>query len=90
MGFDDYFYNYSTWKEKNGLYLEDIYITQKYRCKDAGRKLLKYLAKISILKNYGRFELSVINWNESSYAKPQIDWVIYRMEGDTLRDFANK
>ena len=66
IGFAAYFYNYSTWKGKNGLYLEDIYITPEYRSKGAGKKLLKYLAKIAVSKDCGRFELSVLDWNESA------------------------
>lgn len=97
IGFAVYFYNYSTWKGKNGLYLEDIYITPDYRSKGAGRKILKYLAKIAVSKDYGRFELSVLDWNESAIkfyesigAKPQSEWIVYRLAGDALRDFSDE
>ena len=97
IGFAVYFYNYSTWKGKNGIYLEDIFITPKYRSKGAGKKLLKYLAKIAVSKDYGRFELSVLDWNkqaikfyESVGAKPQSEWIRYRLEGKNLEEFANK
>ena len=97
IGFAVYFYNYSTWKGKNGLYLEDIYITPEYRSKGAGKKLLKYLAKIAVSKDCGRFELSVLDWNESAIkfyesigAKPQSEWIVYRLAGDALRDFADE
>ena len=97
IGFAVYFYNYSTWKGKNGLYLEDIYITPKYRSKGAGEKLIKHLAKIAVLKDCGRFELSVLDWNEPAVkfyesigAKPQSEWISYRLEGKDLEKFANK
>lgn len=97
IGFAVYFYNYSTWHGKNGLYLEDIFITPEYRNKGAGKKLLKHLAKIAVSKDCGRFELSVLDWNEaairfyeSTGAKPQSEWVIYRLEDQALRDFADE
>ena len=96
IGFAVYYYNYSTWLGKNGLFLEDIYITPKYRGKGAGKKLLKHLVKIAVSKGCGRFELSVLDWNkpamkfyESIGAKPLTEWISYRLEGKALRDFAN-
>ena len=50
IGFAVYFFNYSTWLGKNGLYLEDLYVSPKNRGTGAGKALLKYLAKIA-LKN---------------------------------------
>ena len=97
IGFAVYFYNYSTWQGKNGLYLEDIYITPKYRGKGAGRKLFKYMAIIAVSKDCGRFELSVLDWNESAIkfyesigAKPLNEWISFRLDGEALRDFANE
>ncbi|MCK5050164.1 MAG: GNAT family N-acetyltransferase [Candidatus Cloacimonetes bacterium] len=97
IGFVVYFYNYSTWLGKNGLFLEDIYITPKYRGRGAGKILLKHLAKIAVSKGCGRFELSVLDWNkpaikfyESIGAKPLSEWIVYRLNGEALRDFANE
>ncbi|MCK4406851.1 MAG: GNAT family N-acetyltransferase [Bacteroidales bacterium] len=94
VGFAVYFYNYSTWLGKNGLYLEDLYVSPKYRGKGAGKMLLKHLAKIAVSKDCGRFELSVLDWNEPAMkfyesfgAKPQSEWLVYRLEGEALRDF---
>lgn len=96
IGFAVYFYNYSTWKGKNGLYLEDIYISPKYRCKGAGKMLLKHLAKIAVSQGCGRFELSVLDWNKSAIkfyasigAKPQSEWISYRLEEKDLEEFTN-
>ena len=95
VGFAVYFYNYSTWLGKNGLYLEDIYISPKYRGRGAGKMLLKHIAKIAVSNDCGRFELSVLDWNEPAIkfyesigAKPQSEWIVYRLEGEAIRDFA--
>lgn len=97
IGFAVYFNNYSTWQGKNGLYLEDIYITPKYRGKGAGKMLFNHIAKIAALKDCGRFEWSVLNWNRSAIefyesfgAKPRNEWIIYRLDGEALRDFADE
>jgi len=90
-----YFYNYSTWLAKSGLYLEDLYVAPQYRGKGAGLALLKAMAKIAINKDCARFEWSCLDWNTPSrdfYAsigsKAQEEWVSYRMTGQTLVDFA--
>jgi len=95
VGFAVYFYNYSTWLGKNGLYLEDLYVSPKYRGRGAGKTLLRHLAKIAVSKDCGRFEWSVLDWNEPAMkfyesfgAKPQSEWIVYRLAGEALRDFA--
>lgn len=96
IGYAIYFYNYSTWLGKNGLYLEDLYISPKYRGQGAGKVVLKYLAKEAVNKGCGRFEWCVLDWNEPAIkfyesigAKAQNEWVIYRLSGETLEKFAN-
>ncbi len=95
IGYAVYFYNYSTWLGKNGLYLEDLYISQDQRNRGAGKFLLKYLAKLAVKSGCGRFEWSVLDWNkpaihfyENIGAKAQKEWVIYRLAGDDLSSFA--
>ena len=95
IGYAVFFYNYSTWLGKNGLYLEDLYITRKHRGCGAGKAALRYLAKLAVDQGCGRFEWSVLDWNEpaiqfyrSIHAKPQNDWVLYRLDGEALADFA--
>ncbi len=97
IGFAVYFLNFSTWLGKNGLYLEDLYISPKHRSNGAGKELLKYLAKIAVNNDCGRFEWSVLDWNEPAIkfydsigAKPQNEWIGYRLEGQSLLDFAEK
>ena len=96
VGFAVYFFNYSTWLGKHGLYLEDLYVSTEARGSGAGKALLKHLAKIALSKNCGRFEWSVLDWNEPAIqfyqsigAKPQPEWVSYRLTGKSLEDFAN-
>lgn len=96
IGFAVYFFNYSTWQGRNGLYLEDLYVSPASRGLGAGKALLQHLAKIAVANNCGRFEWSVLDWNqpaidfyESLGAKPKSEWIGYRMDGQTLIDFAN-
>ncbi len=96
VGFAVYFFNYSTWLGKNGLYLEDLYVSKDRRGSGAGRAMLKHLAQIAVTKNCGRFEWSVLDWNEPAIqfyesigAKPLHEWVGYRLTGTALKAFAN-
>nr|WP_211245068.1 GNAT family N-acetyltransferase [Thalassotalea mangrovi] len=95
IGFAIYFFNYSTWLAKQGLYLEDLYISPEFRGRGAGKALLTKLARIAVDSNCGRFEWSVLNWNQPAIdfyqslgAKPQSDWVIYRLCGKALLELA--
>lgn len=94
-GFAVWFFNYSTWQAKNGLYLEDLYVSPDYRGSGAGKLLLKHLAQIAVEKGCGRFEWSVLDWNapairvyDSIGAEPQNEWIRYRLAGDRLKAFA--
>lgn len=94
-GFAVWFYNYSTWQAKNGLYLEDLYVSPDHRGAGAGKLLLKHLARVAVEKGCGRFEWSVLDWNEPAIrvydaigAEPQTEWIRYRMSGETLKAFA--
>ncbi len=95
-GFAVYFYNYSTWLGKPGLYLEDLYVHPEHRGSGAGTALLKHLAGIAAAKGCGRFEWSVLDWNEPAIkfyeslgARPQDEWIIYRMTEETLAALAD-
>ncbi len=95
IGFAVYFYSYSTWQGRNGIYLEDLYITPEQRGGGAGREVLRHIAREAVAKGCGRFEWSVLDWNEPAIgfyqslgAEPQAEWVRYRLEGDRLLQFA--
>ena len=95
IGYAVYFYNYSTWLGRNGIYLEDLYVSPERRGSGAGKALLQHIARIAVAEGCGRFEWSVLDWNEQAIqfyqaagAKPQSEWTVYRMEGEALRTFA--
>ncbi|NKB36149.1 MAG: GNAT family N-acetyltransferase [Gammaproteobacteria bacterium] len=95
VGFAVYFFNYSTWLGKNGLYLEDLYVSPEHRNAGAGKALLIHLARIALTKNCGRFEWSVLDWNEPAInfyqslgANAQEEWVAYRLQGEEIEALA--
>jgi GNAT superfamily N-acetyltransferase len=96
IGYAVYFYSYSTWQGRNGIYLEDLYITPEQRGGGAGRDVLRHIAREAVAKGCGRFEWSVLDWNEPAIgfyqslgAEPHAEWVRYRLEGDRLLQFAH-
>ncbi|MBB4227130.1 GNAT family N-acetyltransferase [Rhizobium mongolense] len=95
VGMAVWFFNYSTWQAKNGLYLEDLYVTPAARGLGAGKALLKRLAEIALETGCGRFEWSVLDWNEPAIrlyeaigAEPMNEWIRYRLSGEALKSFA--
>ncbi|MFC3034757.1 GNAT family N-acetyltransferase [Pseudoalteromonas fenneropenaei] len=95
IGFAVYFYNYSTWLGRNGLYLEDLFVSPDKRGKGAGKAIMQYLARQAVARDCGRFEWVVLDWNQPAIdfyqsigAKPQDEWIIYRLTGQALLDFA--
>jgi GNAT superfamily N-acetyltransferase len=97
IGYAVYFFNYSTWLGRNGLYLEDLYVTPEIRGTGAGKALLKHLARIAVAQDCGRFEWSVLDWNEPAIkfyeslgARPQDEWTTYRLTGAALLALAEQ
>ena len=95
IGYAVYFFNYSTWLGKHGLYLEDLYVSPEARGLGAGKALLRHLAQLAVARDCGRFEWSVLDWNtpaidfyESFGARPQSEWTTYRLTRQALLDFA--
>lgn len=95
VGFALYFTSYSTFLGKPGLYLEDLYVKPEARGRGYGKKLLAYLAKEVVRRNYGRLEWSVLDWNlpsiefyESLGAEPLADWIRYRLTEAPLKRLA--
>ncbi|OWV92780.1 GCN5 family acetyltransferase [Rhizobium sp. R72] len=95
VGMAIWFFSYSTWQAKSGLYLEDLYVTPAARGSGAGKAMLKRLAQIALENGCGRFEWSVLDWNEPAIrvyetigAAPMNEWIRYRLCGDTLKSFA--
>jgi GNAT superfamily N-acetyltransferase len=90
-GFALFFHNYSTFLGKPGLYLEDLFVLSKFRGRGYGRALLTHLAAIAVERGCGRFEWSVLDWNEPAIvfykklgAMSMDQWTIFRLAGDAL------
>ena len=94
-GFALFFPNYSTFLGKPGLYLEDLFVLPEWRGHGIGRALLTQLARIAVERGCGRFEWSVLDWNEpaigfyTSLGATLMDgWSIFRVTGDALATLA--
>ena len=95
VGFAFYFYNYSTWLGRPGLYLEDLFVMPSHRGKGIGKALLVHLAQIALRENCGRFVWQVLDWNtpsiqfyESLGAVVMKEWLTMRVTGDALEKLA--
>ena len=97
VGFALYFHNYSTFLAQPGLYLEDLYVLESHRGKGIGKALLAHLAKIAVERHCGRLEWAVLDWNvdaigfyEKLGARPNSEWTVYRLTGDSLTRLAGQ
>jgi GNAT superfamily N-acetyltransferase len=88
-GFALWFFNYSTWLGKPGIFLEDLFVLPELRGKGIGKALLCELAAVALREGCGRFQWQVLDWNEPSIrfyeglgAKRMQQWLTMRVEGD--------
>lgn len=95
VGFALFFHNYSTFKTKKGLYLEDLFVDPSCRGKGYGKALLLYLAKLAHERGCGRMEWCCLDWNAPSIefykslgAVPMDTWTVYRLNEDQLKEYA--
>lgn len=95
IGYALWFHNYSSFLDKRGLYLEDIYVQAAHRGRGIGRMVLRHLARQAVDLDCGRFEWTVLDWNrnaiefyESHGASVLPDWRIVRLTGQALRQLA--
>lgn len=86
IGFALYFFNFSTFLGRHGLYLEDLFVKPEFRGGGAGKALLIRLAQIARERNCGRMEWSVLDWNQPAIdfyrklgALPMNEWTVYRL-----------
>ena len=96
VGFAVFFYNFSTWLGRPGLYLEDLFVRPEDRGKGYGRALLIDLAKIARERGCGRMEWAVLNWNEPAIefyrklgANPMDEWTVFRLTRDGIARLAD-
>jgi len=90
-GFAFYFWNYSTWQGRPGLYLEDLFVRPQFRGKGIGKALLVHLARVALKNNCGRLVWQVLDWNtpaiefyESLGAETMKEWLTMRVAGEAL------
>lgn len=95
VSFALYFYNFSTFLGRPGIYLEDLYVKPEARGKGIGQKMLAYLAHLAKEKKCGRLEWWVLDWNETAIgfykrigAKAMDEWTVYRVTGEALDNLA--
>lgn len=94
-GFSLYFYNFSTFMGKQGLYIEDLYVREEYRGKGYGSQLLRHICRNAEKKDCGRVEWWCLDWNERAIkfylglgAEAMTDWTVYRLSEDKIRETA--
>jgi GNAT superfamily N-acetyltransferase len=94
-GFAFYFYIYSTWQGRPGLFLEDLFVRPELRGHGIGKALLIYLARIAVENNCGRYQWQVLDWNtpaidfyKSLGAEMMKEWLTMRVDGEALRKLA--
>ena len=96
VGFAVYFYNFSTWLGRPGLYLEDLFVRPNVRGKGYGRALLERLAQIAQERGCGRMEWAVLDWNDPAIqfyrklgAEPMNEWTVFRLTQDGIAKLAS-
>ncbi|MBL8747227.1 MAG: GNAT family N-acetyltransferase [Phycisphaerae bacterium] len=95
QGFALFFHNFSTWRGRPGLYLEDLFVRPQARGKGIGKAMLIHLAQLAVERGCARMEWSVLDWNEPALAfyrtlgaKPMTEWTTWRLTGDALSRLA--
>jgi len=91
VAFALFFTNFSTFLAQPGLYLEDLYVKPDHRAHGIGKAMLTRLARLAVERDYGRFEWTVLDWNENAIrfyesmgANVMTEWQICRVTGDAL------
>jgi GNAT superfamily N-acetyltransferase len=95
VGFAVFFYNFSTWLGKAGLYLEDLFVRPEKRGRGYGKALLVHLAQSAKKRGCGRMEWAVLDWNEPAIgfyrslgAMPMHEWTVFRLTQDEIARLA--
>ncbi|WP_262296570.1 GNAT family N-acetyltransferase [Microvirga sesbaniae] len=96
-GFALWFYNFSTFRGRHGIYLEDLFVRPAFRSRGIGKALLRHLARRCIDEDLARLEWWVLDWNEPALqvyrsigAVPMDEWTVQRVTGEALRHLAEE
>lgn len=96
-GFALFFHNYSTFKGKPGIYLEDLYVRPAFRGLGHGKALLTRIAQLAVERGCGRYEWSVLDWNQTAIdfyrslgARPMNEWTVMRVDGEALASLGKR
>jgi Acetyltransferases len=96
-GFALWFYNFSTFLGRHGLYLEDLFVRPAFRGEGIGRALLSHLARRCVDEGLGRLEWWVLDWNEPAIgfykrqgARMMDEWTVCRVTGEALAKLAEQ
>jgi GNAT superfamily N-acetyltransferase len=96
-GFSTWFLNFSTFRGRHGIYVEDIFVRPMFRQRGIGKALMQRLARTCVEQGYARFEWAVLDWNAPSIAfyrsiGAQVldEWRICRLSGQALANFARQ
>jgi GNAT superfamily N-acetyltransferase len=91
-GFALFFENYSTWRGRSGVYLEDLFVKPTYRGRGIGRALFREVARRAVERGAGRFEWAVLDWNQPAidfylaHGAVRLDeWTVFRLSGEALK-----
>lgn len=95
VGFALFFANYSTWRGRAGIYLEDLFVLPQHRGRGLGLALLRHLAGLALQRGCVRMEWSVLDWNtpaqdfyRSLGALPMEEWTSWRLADQAIQDLA--
>lgn len=96
-GFALWFYNFSTFRGRHGIYLEDLFVRPEFRSHGIGKALLRHLARQCVAEGLPRLEWWVLDWNEPALrfyrsigAQPMVEWTVQRVTGDNLTKLAQE
>ena len=96
-GFALWFYNFSTFRGRHGIYLEDLFVRPEFRSRGLGKALLRHLARRCVAEGLPRLEWWVLDWNEPALrfyrsigAVPMDEWTVQRVTGKALERLAHE
>ncbi len=95
-GYAIYFFTFSTFVGRRGIWLEDVYVRPNFRKQGLGRKLIEAVARIGVERNCGRYEWTALNWNKNALefyrrlgARTLDEWILLRLNAEGLRRVAS-